>query len=63
MTDNGWRPGDHVELKSGGSTMSVNLLTRDNGVISVICHWFTDDGILQTGLFDPAELERGTSDG
>jgi uncharacterized protein YodC (DUF2158 family) len=37
------RPGSIVQLKSGGPTMTVNLVENYEGVISVYCDWFVHD--------------------
>jgi len=35
-----FQPGDVVQLKSGGPSMTVETLTDDNSTITVHCSWF-----------------------
>ena len=48
-----FKPGDVVQLKSGGPTMTVDAVGDVVG-----CKWFTDDGRLNCANFLHAMLEK-----
>ncbi len=53
MSENTWKPGDVVQVKSGGPAMTV---AGDDGFGRTICEWF--DGKKQmSGTFNAAVLK------
>lgn len=43
MADQEFKPGDVVQLKSGGPKMTVQEAYEEHGDNKVICNWFTRD--------------------
>jgi uncharacterized protein YodC (DUF2158 family) len=54
------RPGNVVQLKSGGPTMTVRWIGDEYGEIVVACDWFIQDKApwkKETGTFPPTSLK------
>ena len=51
------KPGDVVELKSGGPRMTVDRVDPDG---MLWCRWFVD-GTLRSGAFTTKQLEQTTA--
>jgi uncharacterized protein YodC (DUF2158 family) len=56
---NDLRPGDVVQLKSGGRNMSVARIEDQDGVLSAKCHWL-EGNKKQTRMF-PIDLLTHTN--
>ena len=56
MTDDTFRPGEVVRLKSGGPQMTVR---GEAAVGGLICTWM-HKAVLKEAVFDPAQLEKAT---
>ncbi len=52
-----FRPGDQVELKSGGPRMLVVGIAREYGRVIVHCTWFENKAV-RTGVFFPHMLKK-----
>jgi uncharacterized protein YodC (DUF2158 family) len=52
--ENPWKPGDVVQLKSGGPSMTV---AGEDEIGMVICEWFVGTNP-QTKSFNPAVLKK-----
>ena len=52
------KPGDIVQLNSGGPKMTVARLEQINGVANAVCGWFDDKNKKQVGTFPLAMLKR-----
>jgi uncharacterized protein YodC (DUF2158 family) len=53
--------GDVVKLKSGGPTMTVEVITKETAGATVRCVWF-DDAEFKRGIFPAATLEKAEDD-
>ena len=52
--DNPWKPGDLVQVKSGGLPMTVASIEMG----MVICEWFDKDHKQASGVWSPSVLEK-----
>jgi uncharacterized protein YodC (DUF2158 family) len=53
------RPGDVVQLKSGGPLMTVRVVEEKGGIARALCVWF-DDAKRCDGAFELVLLQNGT---
>ncbi len=51
--------GDVVQIKSGGSKMTIESVTKDGGYVS--CVWSDKDGEIQRGEFSAKVLSKSGS--
>ena len=57
------KPGDVVQLKSGGPRMTVAVVeTAPTGRLQYICEWFDADLKRLSAIFTPAVLVRAEKD-
>ncbi len=52
------KPGDTVELKSGGPTMTVAKVVMMDGVQKAVCDWFLGGVTHQSGSFPLTSLKH-----
>lgn len=60
MTDDKFKVGDVVILKSGGPLLTVAELTETDGNAVIGCGWFTREGEIRSAEFAPALLKLVT---
>ena len=54
--------GDVVQLKSGGPTMTVEVITKEIAGAVIRCMWF-DNAELKRGIFPAAALKEAEAEG
>lgn len=55
MADEQFKPGDVVQLKSGGPQMTISFYQNDLG--SYVCQWFVKTK-LEEGIFSPEAIRK-----
>ena len=57
ITKEAFKPGDVVQIKSGGPAMTVIGYSEFVNNNSILCLWFTEAGELRNGVFFPEVLD------